>query len=339
MNINYNDIRDNDSYGVYIDYLYDDDGSQAIVQYNNITGNEEYGVYCYSASTGVDARNNWWGSVTGPTHADNEGGTGDAVSDYVLYDPWLTSPWLGLSVTYRFRPTPAPAVFNVDMEGFADGETFMGEYTGVTLMDVTLTTPDRKSTLTIKSGTELLDGEGQLLSLISVAPVDETAVPAPPDAAIALMYDFGPDGATFNPPLLLSMPLPEGADPDGAVMAYWNGAEWINLPATYDPATGMLRAQVNHFTTFALIVLEEEDEPVSTPTPTPTSTPAATATPTPTPTPTSTDPVITPTTPAPATTAPASPTAPLAWWAILLIVIAAVVVLGTGVWYYRRRQR
>ncbi len=32
-----------------------------------------------------DARNNWWGSPTGPTHLENPGGTGDRVSDYVDY--------------------------------------------------------------------------------------------------------------------------------------------------------------------------------------------------------------------------------------------------------------
>ncbi len=32
-----------------------------------------------------DARNNWWGSPTGPTHVENPGGTGDRVSDYVDY--------------------------------------------------------------------------------------------------------------------------------------------------------------------------------------------------------------------------------------------------------------
>jgi hypothetical protein len=40
----------------------------------------------------VDARDNWWGSPSGPTHASNPGGSGQAVSDHVLFDPWLTDP-------------------------------------------------------------------------------------------------------------------------------------------------------------------------------------------------------------------------------------------------------
>jgi hypothetical protein len=38
-----------------------------------------------------DARNNFWGSPTGPTHPGNPGGTGSVVSDRVLYTPWLGS--------------------------------------------------------------------------------------------------------------------------------------------------------------------------------------------------------------------------------------------------------
>ncbi len=36
----------------------------------------------------IDARNNWWGSNTGPTHEDNSTGMGVAVTDKVNYTPW-----------------------------------------------------------------------------------------------------------------------------------------------------------------------------------------------------------------------------------------------------------
>ncbi len=41
----------------------------------------------------VDAKNNWWGDVTGPTHSSNPSGTGDAISDNVDYEPWLYSSY------------------------------------------------------------------------------------------------------------------------------------------------------------------------------------------------------------------------------------------------------
>ena len=58
------------------------------VHYCNIYENSQYGV------TGSgDATYNWWGNETGPYHPDtNPDGTGDDVSDNVLYDPWLTEP-------------------------------------------------------------------------------------------------------------------------------------------------------------------------------------------------------------------------------------------------------
>jgi hypothetical protein len=38
-----------------------------------------------------DARYNFWGSASGPTHPGNPGGIGSIVSDRVLYTPWLGS--------------------------------------------------------------------------------------------------------------------------------------------------------------------------------------------------------------------------------------------------------
>lgn len=41
----------------------------------------------------VNATDNWWGNASGPYHSTtNPNGTGNAVSDNVLYEPWLTEP-------------------------------------------------------------------------------------------------------------------------------------------------------------------------------------------------------------------------------------------------------
>ncbi len=37
----------------------------------------------------IDATNNWWGDDSGPRIASNPGGTGQTVTDNVLYDPWI----------------------------------------------------------------------------------------------------------------------------------------------------------------------------------------------------------------------------------------------------------
>ena len=60
---------------------------------NNITGNN-VGL-TYAGSEVIDAKNDWWGSATGPTIASNPGGTGDTIvnaSNSVVYSPFLTAP-------------------------------------------------------------------------------------------------------------------------------------------------------------------------------------------------------------------------------------------------------
>ncbi len=52
--------------------------------YNNVNGAQTF------ETNTIDMKNNWWGGVTGPTHPSNLLGTGDVVSDYILFTPWLT---------------------------------------------------------------------------------------------------------------------------------------------------------------------------------------------------------------------------------------------------------
>jgi len=52
---------------------------------NNIYGNRDYGV-SKAYSPPVLASGNWWGDVSGPAHSP---GTGDRVSDNVIFEPWL----------------------------------------------------------------------------------------------------------------------------------------------------------------------------------------------------------------------------------------------------------
>lgn len=58
---------------------------------NIISGNTP-GAHNYLAEY-MDASLNYWGDPTGPFHAvNNPGGLGNAVSDYVLFEPWYTDP-------------------------------------------------------------------------------------------------------------------------------------------------------------------------------------------------------------------------------------------------------
>ncbi|HPN71360.1 MAG TPA: hypothetical protein PLZ32_17655, partial [Saprospiraceae bacterium] len=83
-----NNITGN-STGIYVGF----DGSDAstvTAHNNNITGNN-FGVR--STAPIVNAANNWWGSASGPS---GQGpGTGDAVSEDVIYCPWLNASYTG----------------------------------------------------------------------------------------------------------------------------------------------------------------------------------------------------------------------------------------------------
>jgi nitrous oxidase accessory protein NosD len=75
------------------------------VNYNDIAGNTGYGIRTFDGAPAVDARFNWWGTSSGPTHSSNVGGTGDKIGNYVDYSPWLgfvvgTSP-----MTWHVNPT------------------------------------------------------------------------------------------------------------------------------------------------------------------------------------------------------------------------------------------
>jgi len=60
--------------------------------FNNIVGKQTHGAY--NGGTGnLDAENNWWGDASGPSGVGP--GIGDAVSDNVDYDPWLTAAVAG----------------------------------------------------------------------------------------------------------------------------------------------------------------------------------------------------------------------------------------------------
>jgi len=66
---------------------------ECVAHHNNIFGNTGYGVDTReNEEEPVDASENWWGDVSGPSHSSNPGGEGDRITDHVEYDPWLEEP-------------------------------------------------------------------------------------------------------------------------------------------------------------------------------------------------------------------------------------------------------
>ena len=87
------------------------DASTVSVNCNNIVGNYWYGVYNNNANL-LDAENNWWGDCSGPYHpSTNPTATGDTVSDYVDYEPWLCL------VEIDIKPGSDPNSINLKSKG------------------------------------------------------------------------------------------------------------------------------------------------------------------------------------------------------------------------------
>ncbi len=83
-------ISGNNGDGFYCEDFLGGAPSYPIIHYCNITNNSGYGVRNVDSFVVIDATYNWWGHSSGPGGAGP--GTGDEVSNYVDYTPWLANP-------------------------------------------------------------------------------------------------------------------------------------------------------------------------------------------------------------------------------------------------------
>ncbi len=147
------------------------------VHFNNIYDNEHqehntiYGLYFVDKDVDMDATLNWWGSPSGPSHAGNTFQAlgsdpipqGNAVSDKVLYVPWLDAE-------YPVGESFAPVVNEDTGEGFssiqaavdaADSGHTIQVMEGMYVEQVTISTEN----LTIQGedrDTTIIDGDGHV---------------------------------------------------------------------------------------------------------------------------------------------------------------------------------
>jgi len=165
--------------------------------------------------------------------------------------------------------------------------------------------------LDIGNGTIALLGGNPLQSIT----VDETCVVFPPDPKIiGCVYDYKPTGATFSPPITLTLKydpglVPAGVDESKLVIAFYNTAtsKWEVVPGSVvDTVKHTVTVQISHFTMFAVYA----------------AAPAVTPTPTVAPTPT-----------------PTEEKGGLSGGVIALIVILVVIVIGlAGYWFLKKRK-
>ncbi len=131
---------------------------------------------------------------------------------------------------------------------------------------------DEHSSEWIPEGTVARDRNGKTLSDITMDIRQPRALPTD-GVLVGDVYDFKPDGATFDPPLPLSLPydaatLPEGTDETELVVALYDPdvQDWIALPSTVNRKDMVVETEVSHFSEFAVMApMVESAIPLTTP--------------------------------------------------------------------------
>jgi len=182
-----------------------------------------------------------------------------------------------LTLAVSCQATEAPAVvsketttfeLNVDLLGTQHTYFLHGE--GRLADNAVLESPDGKVTLSMISGTTLLDKDGRPLTFLQLQ-ADSNPPNPPADAQIiGTVYDLTPHGATSNPPLMLTLPywpedLPEDVQAKDLYIApYEEENGWgKSFYRKIDTENHRVTAQVSTFCRYAILAAKELPPPPS----------------------------------------------------------------------------
>lgn len=243
-----------------------DQSGETITFYVDGVAAQETSVFAVGGGTALDL------SVPGSGGSGNTGGTGNTGNSGNTGGTGST----GTTVTPResAAPTVAPEV----QTGQASLTT---SAVGTVLKTVTVRTAGGTGAVTIPEGTTALDAGGNPIGEVTCGEVAPGEVPAAPTGTtVAVALNCGPAGATFDPPVVLTYTLSaeEWAEIGSATpkVIWYNPASkaWQEIPATVDPATRTITAEVSHFSIYALAwtapAAAEAQQTASPGTPTPT---------------------------------------------------------------------
>jgi len=226
----------------------------------------------------------------------------------------VTKPW-------SFVVTRPPSGGGKPTVTVKAGETSVStEATGEVKTSVTATSTDAKAAATISAGTIAKDAAGKALTTVTVAP--PTTLPDVPPAGAAYVgyaYDFGPEGATFDPAIEIAIEFDPTKFDKTPVIYVYEADKWVRLDTTVVDNKAI--AKVTHFSTFVLFDAEEvEVTPTAEPTAEPTAVPTAAPTEVPPEEPTE------------------EPTAKLPWGLIIGIIIAVIIVGAAAYYFYTKKK-
>jgi len=118
-----NNLRENTLNENKIGLFLSDFSNYNFFNFNLISNNNIYGLEA-DDNNGftINATNNYWGDPSGPHHPENNSdGKGDNVTDYVIFDPWLTAPYTP-PVAFIDSITPSPGLVSESVTFTAYGE-------------------------------------------------------------------------------------------------------------------------------------------------------------------------------------------------------------------------
>jgi beta propeller repeat protein len=150
---------------------------------------------------------------------------------------------------------------------------------GIVTQATRLASSDGRAVITIGEGITAKDAAGKPLEKITVRTLAPGDLPALPSGSVyifdGIAYEIGPDGAIFSPPASLSFsPLQPQWGHDYSIQAFdTRSGTWEDLPTVFEGSTGIVTAQVSHFSIHALFTSVRTGPPAASPTPLPTAIP------------------------------------------------------------------
>jgi hypothetical protein len=174
------------------------------------------------------------------------------VRGLALLAPVLAIVLLSVAGNGEGTPPPIPSDEEIDLSASIDTG-------GVLHEDVMHSGFSDTVMVSIGEGTTARTEAGDALETITITEVC-FGYPPPPagDHVIGCAYDFGPDGATFDPSITLALEyddsaIPPGFDEQDLAIAACDGpaGDWRVLPSTVDPVNNIVMAEASGFTCFA----------------------------------------------------------------------------------------
>ena len=196
------------------------------------------------------------------------------VNSWTLIIGSAPSPDQGSNSDYSTAPSAPVAAKAAVAAPAAHTATIPIAKEGQTLVTTSVSTPTDATvdaTVTVEQGTTITDPAGNFVNSVSIEQVSVQDVPSMEGAGFAfsgVAVECGPEGVTFSEPASLTFSLTQAqwdlalaqANGNPALMEvqYYDKAtqSWVGVPTTVDLATHEVTALVDHFSLFALVIIQ-----------------------------------------------------------------------------------